>query len=106
MIVEPGDWLVGKPLSELRLSDEGILILGIRSSDGEFHGTPRGTDVIHVGETLIIYGDLEDIAELDRRRAGRSGDKEHRQAVREQEEYEEQQRQEREQEAQSSPPQE
>ncbi len=38
------------------------------------------------------------IAQLDRRRAGRSGDKEHRQAVREQEEFEEQNRQEREQE--------
>ncbi len=95
MVVEPGDWLVDKALAELRLSDEGILVLGIRTQDGQFHGTPRGDDVIHVSDTLIVYGDLDDIAELDRRRAGRAGDKEHQQAVQEQEEFEETHRLER-----------
>ncbi len=88
MIVEPQDWLANKPLMELRLSDEGILILGIRSPEGKFHGTPRGDDSIHAGDTLIVYGNIEDIEKLDRRRAGGSGDREHRVAVEEQEELE------------------
>lgn len=88
MLVEPGDWLSDKALAELRLSDEGILILGIRPVEGQFHGTPRGDDLIHAGDTLIVYGDLDDIEKLDRRRAGRSGDKEHKKAVEEQEEFE------------------
>ena len=88
MIVEPQDWLADKPLMQLRLSDEGILILGIRSPEGIFHGTPRGDDSIHAGDTLIVYGNIEDIEQLDRRRAGWSGDREHREAVEEQEELE------------------
>lgn len=88
MIVEPQDWLANKPLMELRLSDEGILILGIRSPEGKFHGTPRGDDSIQVGDTLIVYGNIEDIEQLDRRRAGGRGDREHREAVEEQEELE------------------
>lgn len=81
MVVERGDWLAGKTLADLRLADEGILILGIRPRDAEYHGTPRGDDRIDVGDTLIVYGDLEDIERLDRRRAGRAGDDEHREAV-------------------------
>ncbi len=92
MLVEPRDWLADKALAELRLSAEGILVLGIRRSAGNFYGTPRGDDLIHVGDTLVVYGDLEDIARLDCRRAGRSGDREHRDAVREQEEFEETER--------------
>lgn len=88
MLVEPGDWLADKPLSQLRLSDEGILVLGIRPEKGDFHGTPRGEDVIHVGDTLVIYGDLDDIERLDRRRAGRAGDREHQRACDEQEQFE------------------
>ena len=88
MIVEPGDWLAGAALAGLRLSDEGILVLGIRPEGGDFHGTPRGDDIIQVGDKLILYGDLEDIERLDRRRKGIQGDREHQIAVEEQEEYE------------------
>jgi hypothetical protein len=89
MLVEPKDWLSEKSLAALRLSDEGILILGIRPENGKFLGTPRGEDKIHPGDTLIVYGHLDDIARLDQRRAGRAGDKEHKNAVEEQEEFEE-----------------
>ena len=89
MLVEPNDWLAGKTLAELRLSDEGILILGIRPDKGKFYGTPRGDNRPCPGDTLIVYGHLDDIARLDQRRAGRSGDKEHLNAVEEQEEFEE-----------------
>jgi hypothetical protein len=102
MLVEPKDWLSGKTLAELRLSDEGILILGVRPREGKFHGTPRGDHAIHAGDTLIIYGNLEDIASLDRRRAGKMGDKEHLLAVEEQAEFEEAERLEREAESDES----
>lgn len=89
MLVEPKDWLAEKTLAELRLSDEGILILGVRPREGKFYGTPRGDSIIHPGDTLIVYGHLDDIARLDQRRAGRAGDKDHLHAVEEQEEFEE-----------------
>jgi len=89
MLVEPNDWLAGKTLAELRLSDEGILILGIRSNKGKFYGTPRGDNRPCPGDVLIVYGHLDDIARLDQRRAGRRGDEEHLYAVEEQEEFEE-----------------
>ncbi|MCA9126902.1 MAG: TrkA C-terminal domain-containing protein [Planctomycetales bacterium] len=81
MQVEPGDWLADKSLAELRLSDEGILILGIRPKQGDYFGTPRGNQEIRAGDTLIIYGNLEDIARLDQRRTGIKGDREHDRAV-------------------------
>lgn len=100
MLVDTGDWLANKGLASLRLSDEGILVLSIRGQDGMFHGTPRGEDIIQAGDTLILYGDIDDIEKLDRRRAGHSGDREHLEAVEEQEEFEESIRLEREADAQ------
>lgn len=92
MLVEPRDWMAGKPLSSLRLSDEGILVLSIRRDGGIFHGTPRGDDLVHAGDVLILYGDLDDVKKLDRRRAGFQGDQEHAMSVEQQEEFEAEQR--------------
>lgn len=87
--VAAGDWLANKTLAELRLSDEGILILGIRPAQGDFSGTPRGSQRICTGDILIIYGNLTDVARLDQRRKGRAGDMQHHKAVDEQQELEE-----------------
>lgn len=84
MMVEQNHWLTGGKLMELRLSDEGILVLGIHRQDGSFKGIPRAQDVISAGDTLILYGNIEDIQGLDRRKTGVTGDKEHRQNVRKQ----------------------
>lgn len=92
MLVDKGDWLADKTLASLRLSDEGILVLSIRRAAGIFHGTPRGEDIVRVGDVLILYGDVDDVASLDRRRAGYQGDKEHLLSVEEQDEFEEQER--------------
>ena len=89
MLVEKQDWLENKSLVQLRLTDEGILVLGIRPSDGDYHGTPTGDTVIRADDTLILYGELERIKELDRRRAGWTGDLAHREAVEQQDEIEE-----------------
>ncbi|WP_147869645.1 potassium channel family protein [Stieleria maiorica] len=92
MLVEPRDWLAGKTLASLRLSDEGILVLSIRREGGIFQGTPRGDDVVQPGDVLILYGDLDDVERLDKRRAGFKGDQEHALSVEQQEEFEAEQR--------------
>jgi len=81
MLVDSKNWLAGKRLHESRLSEEGILILGIHDTHGKYLGIPRAHDEIHAGDTLIVYGDIDDLHALDRRRAGASGDKQHQQSV-------------------------
>ncbi len=88
MLVEPGHWLTKGPLTDLRLSDEGILVLGIHRPDGRYTGIPRALDSISAGDTIIIYGNLENIGQLDRRRAGHAGDQQHAAQVQQQAEKE------------------
>jgi K+/H+ antiporter YhaU regulatory subunit KhtT len=83
MKVEPDDWVAGKSLVQIRLADEGVQVLGMRRSDGEFVGAPTGRTYIRRGDTLILYGKVEHLAELDRRRADPMGDKAHQQRVQE-----------------------
>ncbi|MFG0332972.1 MAG: TrkA C-terminal domain-containing protein, partial [Maioricimonas sp. JB049] len=42
LLVEPGDWLAGRTLVELRLPQEGVLVLGVQRAEGVFRGTPTG----------------------------------------------------------------
>jgi len=51
------------------LSQAGVLILGIQRADGTFVGTPRAADVIQAGDTLILYGRMDLLKELDQRKA-------------------------------------
>lgn len=81
MLIGKSDWVADKALHELRLSEEGILVLGIHNTSNGYHGIPRAEDVIRVGDTLILYGNLKDIHALDRRRAGSRGDREHETSV-------------------------
>ena len=68
LLVEPGDWLADRSLAQAALPAEGILVLAIRRSDHRFIGAPKGTDVIRAGDTLVLYGPLNRLAELDTRR--------------------------------------
>ncbi len=72
-VVEPDDWLSERTLIELRLSDEGVLVLGIDRHDGRFVGAPRGQTKIVAGDRLILYGPRERIRELDERPKGLEG---------------------------------
>lgn len=36
--VRAGEWMVGRPLAELHLTSEGVVVLGIHRSDGTFTG--------------------------------------------------------------------
>jgi hypothetical protein len=86
LFVEPTDWLAKKSLQELRLQDEGVMILGITRSDGTYMGAPDGSRIVQEGDNLILYGREASLIKLDQRRRGKKGDIEHKKAVAEQKE--------------------
>ena len=77
MAVEEGDWIASRPLGELRLRDEGILVLGLVRRDGTYLGIPGKETVIEPGETAILYGRDDVFAELAGRPTGAEGDRVH-----------------------------
>lgn len=79
--LEEGDWLVGRPLGDLGLRDEGVAVLGVTRGDGSHLGVPGGWTVLGAGDTAVIYGRSEALDELDRRPAGPVGDGRHEAAV-------------------------
>ena len=80
LVVEPRDWLADRSLRELELDEEGVLILGVTRDDGGYLGAPGGRTVVRAGDTLVLYGSAERVAELDRR-AHQRGDAAHAAAV-------------------------
>ncbi|MDP8214297.1 MAG: TrkA C-terminal domain-containing protein [Candidatus Euphemobacter frigidus] len=81
--VEPQDWLADRSLEEVRLSDEGILVLGITRSDGTYIGAPSPKMKIVANDVLTLYGRVSTFEKLDERRKGAHGDAEHQHAVKE-----------------------
>jgi len=77
--VEPRDWLAGSRLGELRLRDEGVLVLGIHR-DAEYTGVPGKDTRVESGDVLVLYGHEDRLEELDTRRRDRRGDEEHARA--------------------------
>jgi hypothetical protein len=82
--VRAGDWVAGRTLEQLRLRDEGVVILGITRADGTYVGAPRFDTAIGVGDTILAYGRSPRLCELDDRPAGPQGDAAHEAAVTEQ----------------------
>lgn len=81
LTVEPHDWLADASLLELRLPAEGVLVLGIQRPGAVYLGAPTGDTEIHPGDTLVLYGQIHRLEELDRRRKGHRGDEAHRDAI-------------------------
>lgn len=79
--VEPHDWLAGRELRQLRLNDEGVLVLGVEQGGAGFTGAPRGRTTLAAGDTAILYGPRATLQRLDERRAGRDGNWDHHRAV-------------------------
>ncbi len=76
-----GDWLAGHTLEQLKLANEGVLVLGIEKLNGDYVGTPRGRTRLEVDDCLIVYGTQESLLDLDERRAGMEGNVKHMLAV-------------------------
>lgn len=89
--VDPTDWLADRSLAELRLPDEGVMVLGIERPLQDYIGAPNATTEIVEGDTLIIYGPGHRIEELNQRRSGPQGSAAHKNAVEEQAELQRQQ---------------
>jgi len=81
ILVQPGDWIEGRRLEELKLFDEGVTVLGIHRLDGRYLGVPRGETTIRAGDRLVLYGRDERLRDLDDRRSGEPGSQAHRQAM-------------------------
>ena len=79
------DWLQDSTLADLKLTDEGILVLGIIRED-IYIGVPRGRYKIKEGDKLIVYGKADQISDLCRRYDKLQGKVEHEESVEEHEE--------------------
>src|SRR5687767_2174811 len=88
LYVQADDWIADQPLAELDLPHEGVLVLGIVRSDGRYIGAPTGHTAAQAGDTLIVYGRIPVLEDLDERHAGSEGERAHRVAVAEQRDVE------------------
>lgn len=80
--VEPTDWVARRTLDELRLHDEGILVLGLqRGMTDAYVGVPIDETPVLPGDTMVVYGRAAHIAELDTRAAGPDGEAAHGRAA-------------------------
>ena len=70
ILLHEDDWVRGFSLRTLRLTDEGVLVLGMVKADGRFIGGPSPEAIGEAGDTLIVYGPARQIQELANRRAG------------------------------------
>lgn len=68
--VEPGTWLTGGSLRDLRLRDEGVIVLGIEHEGGRWQGAPGPDARPREGDLLILYGRADRLDELAGRREG------------------------------------
>jgi len=73
LTVSEEDWLADKRLRQLDLQDEGALVLVVVRPNGQYIGAPSGHTAIYSGDTLIVYGRQEALAELDERLPGPRG---------------------------------
>ncbi len=82
--VREKSWLENKKLKELKLDEEGIIVLAIYRKIGEeekYIGAPHGETEIRRGDKLICYGPEEAIRNLSQRLKGKKGDEQHEKAV-------------------------
>jgi hypothetical protein len=85
--VRERDWLADKLLRDCRLSEEGVVVLGIYRDDGDYVGAPRADTRIYPGDLLILYGRSGALRELDQRQEDIDGDAAHERAVSEQRQH-------------------
>ncbi len=78
---DEGHWVTGRPLGELRLRDEGVMVLGVYRRSGDYIGVPRMDTVVHDGDRLVVYGGEGAIPRIAQRPAGMDGDRDHDDAV-------------------------
>lgn len=100
--VDEGSWLANESLRNLRLNDEGVTILSIRRSDGNYMGVPDADTKIERGDRLVVYGREDNLKELSKRKDGLKGEEARNEAKEKQEEVKEEQEEQEEKRKESS----
>jgi hypothetical protein len=82
--VQEEDWLAEQTLLELGLRDEGLIVLGVQTPDGEYHGVPTRKTRLHAGDVVVLYGRQKAMENLDQRGKEVAGRMSHLEGVAEQ----------------------
>lgn len=77
LAVREKDWVANRTLEELKLREEGVVVLGIERTDSTYVAAPIAETVVEPGDVLVLYGNEEVLASVDQRRADEEGDREH-----------------------------
>jgi hypothetical protein len=80
-MVDADEWLCGRRVGDLQLAQEGVVVLGVRHSDGHYVSAPPAGSSFQAGDTLIVYGRSSALDELQDRKAGATGDLAHERAI-------------------------
>lgn len=81
-IVGPDDWLAGRQLGDLDLPSEGVVVLGVRRTDGSYLGAPRAATRLDAGDAVLLYGHEDQLSDLGSRPAGQEGEERRSRSVR------------------------
>ncbi len=79
--LEKDSWLENRRVGDVRLRDEGILLLAVQRNDGSYVAVPTEETKLYSGDTLVLYGHESALRQLRSRREGPSGDREHDRAA-------------------------
>jgi hypothetical protein len=82
--VKKGGWLADKTLQHCRLTEEGVIVLGVYRRNGDYVGAPKAETKIYPRDQLILYSRAKALRQLDERKADSSGEAAHDRAVSEQ----------------------
>lgn len=92
--VQDGDWLAHKCLGELKLREEGVIVLAVQRADGGYLGVPQKDSKILPGDNLVMYGHHDTLKDLDERKHAEGSAAHHQAIARHQEAVQEQSEQE------------
>jgi len=84
--VVKNDWLENKTLEDAKLDEEGVLVLGVRKTSGDYIGIPQGDTIFQDGDLITLYGHSEQIDDINSRSAGHKGEISHKEGIKTNEE--------------------
>jgi len=76
LAVRDGDWLQDRTPDDLRLEDEGVILLGVERA-GTYESLPPRRGRLAAGDVAVLYGPRQTLEDLDARRMGSAGELRH-----------------------------
>lgn len=64
------NWLANRPIEDLDLNEEGVLVLGVKREGQEYVGVPPTDLCLRPRDLLVLYGRTERLQELSTRSSG------------------------------------